>query len=138
LTDETENKKLDIARTITVPLSIKVELLTNLLVSAFEGGSTYWLRECDYLSPKEGFEAPAYSDEKFWITGGKMSLFYDDPEDEENRAQKDITIEDLLRGATIMAEKNASHFGDLISENDDAITADVFIQCVLFGEVIYG
>lgn len=37
-----------------------------------------------------------------------------------------------------MAEKDPRHFGDLVSENDDADTHDVFIQHVLFGEVIYG
>lgn len=37
-----------------------------------------------------------------------------------------------------MAEKSPRHFADLLSEDDDATTHDVFIQHVLFGEVIYG
>lgn len=37
-----------------------------------------------------------------------------------------------------MATESPRHFGDLLSENDDAATHDVFIQHVLFSEVIYG
>lgn len=37
-----------------------------------------------------------------------------------------------------MAKDYTHHFDDLIQENDDAITADVFLQLSLFGDVIYG
>lgn len=36
-----------------------------------------------------------------------------------------------------MAKDYTHHFDDLIQENDDAITADVFLQLSLFGDVIY-
>jgi hypothetical protein len=31
-----------------------------------------------------------------------------------------------------------SHFGDMIGETGDATTGDVFLQCCLLGEVVYG
>lgn len=133
MTDETPA-----TATITVPLTLNLELLTNALVGAFEGGSTYWLRECDYLTEKAGFEQPAYAEVGFWQGGGRMKLFYDDPENEENRAEFEMGLPEMLKGVTLMAEKSAGHFGDLISENDDAITHDCFIQYVIFGDVIYG
>lgn len=37
-----------------------------------------------------------------------------------------------------MAEKDPVHFDDLLGESDDAITHDVFMQHVIFGEIIYG
>lgn len=37
-----------------------------------------------------------------------------------------------------MQEKYPQHWADIINESDDANTADVFLQCVVFGEVIYG
>jgi len=38
----------------------------------------------------------------------------------------------------VMHDDYPSHYGDAISENDDAGTGDVYLQCCLFGEVIYG
>ena len=37
-----------------------------------------------------------------------------------------------------MAKESPRHYGDLISGNFDAITADVFLQYALFEEVIFG
>ena len=44
----------------------------------------------------------------------------------------------VQRGLQTMAEKYPRHWGDFIRENEDAITGDVFIQCCLLGEVVYG
>lgn len=125
---------------IIVPfqMSVKLDYLTNALIGAFEGGSTYWLREVDYLTDKAPFAAPAYAEATFWQQGGRVKLFYDDPEDEESRAEFEMGLPEMTKGVEVMASKFAGHFGDLISENDDAITHDVFIQCVIFGDVIYG
>jgi hypothetical protein len=37
-----------------------------------------------------------------------------------------------------MAKDYDWHFMNIITEDDDAITADVWLQCVLLGEVVYG
>jgi hypothetical protein len=37
-----------------------------------------------------------------------------------------------------MAQAYTRHFADFINQNDDAITGDVFLQCCLLGEVLYG
>lgn len=37
-----------------------------------------------------------------------------------------------------MAEKWPRHFGNFISENEDAETGDVFIQLALLGDIVYG
>lgn len=44
----------------------------------------------------------------------------------------------IQKGLEIMAEKYPSHWADFVGGNDDADTGDVFLQCALFGEVIYG
>ena len=123
---------------LTIPV-FYTDLLTNCLVGALEGGSNYWLNSYEYATPRDGFEAPAYADEKFWMTGGRVKLTFDDPEDgDEAQKTMEIGFDDLQRGAAIMAQKFGKHFGDLVAENDDAITHDVFIQCVLFEDIIYG
>jgi hypothetical protein len=37
-----------------------------------------------------------------------------------------------------MSADQASHMSDLLEGRDDYITADVWLQCSLFGDVIYG
>lgn len=133
--DDDENGLPRIAITATVDWS----KITNAIIGAFEGGSTYWLRESEYVYTPEGVEGnPLYAEEQFWAKGGKVKLSYDDPDDQEQRATKEVSLLEIKQGLRTMAEKDPRHFGDLVSENDDADTHDVFIQHVLFGEVIYG
>lgn len=124
---------------IAITATVDWSKITNAIIGAFEGGSTYWLRECDYTYRPEGVEgSPLYAEDQFWAKGGKMNLIYDDPEDQEQRATKEVGLLEIKAGLRTMAEKDPRHFGDLVSENDDADTHDVFIQHVLFNEVIYG
>lgn len=44
----------------------------------------------------------------------------------------------LLRGSDLMAEKFPHHFANVITENADAETGDVYLQCCLFGGIVYG
>jgi len=44
----------------------------------------------------------------------------------------------LAAGLALMAARHGEHFGDLMTENGDGITADVFLQCVALRDVIYG
>ena len=37
-----------------------------------------------------------------------------------------------------MANKHKWHFDAMVSENGDAITADVFLQCCALKELVYG
>lgn len=131
---------------IIVPFKLPLERPVNCIISALEGGSGYWLRRYAYLhfdgremeDKPEGYESPAYAEEKFWANGGRVRFTYDNPNEGDDLASKDVGLAEIISGLTIMAEKCGRHFGDLISENDDAETADVFIQCVIFGEIIYG
>lgn len=132
----------------TVELKITDEQIKNLLCSAFEGGANYWYQIEKYQFGKTGLK---YADFK---QGGKMQ----NPENYWHPCQLvpladgcSIVINDLEggnrhildrsainTGIAAFAEKCPNHFADLLSENDDAITADCFLQCCLFGEVIYG
>lgn len=129
---------------ITAEVLVPMERITNCLVGALEGGSTYWLRACDYIvTVGDEYESPRYADDHFWNDGGRVKLTYDNPDpaaedDDGDQASKEIGLPELKAGLSIMAAKAAQHFGDLMAENDDAITHDVFIQCVLFGEIVYG
>lgn len=130
----TEGDKLRVA------IDVDWGFVTNAIIGALEGGSGYWCREYDYIVKPDDFanpdKSPLYACDDFWRKGGVMLLKYDNPE-AEGYAQKHVSESTLRFGLRIMSEKYPSHFGDLVSENDDATTHDVLLQCVLFGEVIY-
>jgi hypothetical protein len=46
----------------------------------------------------------------------------------------------IERGKELLAtdERYSHHYADVLNENDDADTGDVFLQLCLFGEVVYG
>lgn len=127
---------------ISVKATVEWEMITNAIIGALEGGSTYWLREYDYAFQPDGvIGQPLYAENDFWAKGGRVILRYDNPEqgeDDEDQVSKEIGLPEIKAGLRSMAEKSSSHFNDLLTENDDAITHDVFIQHVLFGEVVYG
>lgn len=124
--------------------------ITNAIVGAVEGSYSPWLQGFNYerSQPSMGLAEAArggertvwYNDPAFWIGGGVAQVNYDDPEDEEGNGagKKDIKRADLSRGLALMAEKSPDHFADLLNENDDADTHDVFMQYVILGEVVYG
>lgn len=66
--------------------------------------------------------------------GGAL-IIRDNEDDGENYTLDFSAIE---KGLSIMARDFPKHFGDFLDDNDDNDTADVFVQCCLFGDVIYG
>lgn len=126
-----------------IALTAKVdwEKIVNAIIGAFEGGSTYWLRSADYVYQPDGVKGnPLYAETDFWAKGGRMKLSYDNPDSpgDSEKASKEIGLLEIREGLRSMAAESLRHFNDLLNENDDAITHDVFIQHVLFSEVIYG
>ncbi len=119
----------------------------DLLCSAFEGGSNYWYMIESYKKPASednpfiegkpwGDEyTPAYISIPFSEDGAVLMC---DAEDEDTHFQLDK--ESIVRGKKLMEEdEQYSHFfADVLNEEDDAETGDVFLQLCVFGEVIYG
>lgn len=48
-----------------------------------------------------------------------------------------LTWDSMCKAMQKMAKDYTHHFDDLMQENDDATTADVWLQLSLFGDVIY-
>jgi hypothetical protein len=53
-------------------------------------------------------------------------------------AKHPLTIENVKKGLDVMRDKYPRHWADLVEENDDLITGDVWLQCAVFGELVYG
>jgi hypothetical protein len=44
----------------------------------------------------------------------------------------------VIRGLEVLAQKYPERMAEIINDEDDAETADVFLQVCLFGEILYG
>lgn len=131
-------------------INVTDEQIKGLLCSALEGGSNYW-----YMVEKFRL-APGLSYADFQ-QGGKMqdpknywhpyqliplvdgcSLEISDMEGENPKKIYRLNKSAIRKGLEVMVEKYPKHFADMISGNDDACTGDVFLQCAVLGDVIYG
>ncbi|MCU1315615.1 MAG: hypothetical protein JWN63_937 [Candidatus Acidoferrum typicum] len=65
--------------------------------------------------------------------GGSIGIVSTEPSSDVFR----LDLNSIGRGLDDLATKYPRHFADLVNENTDAITADVLLQCCLFGELIY-
>lgn len=113
-----------------VPQEIPSKMVMDLMCTAFEGGiAANWAR----CVAREGGKKAKYSHEVPFF-GGYVLI----KDIEEKDAVYKLDREAIERGLKTMAEKYPKHFGDFMSENDDAITGDVFLQCCLLGKIVYG
>ena len=103
-----------------------------LLTSAFEGGSNYWIGGADVEGiPAESWE---YLQDVPLIEGGVLWISVS----EEDGKRYRLYWEAIVRGLITMSKKEPRHFFDAAKEDGDGITGDVFLQCCLFDEVVYG
>lgn len=121
-------------------ITITSQQIADQFVTAIEGGSTYWCRSFKLQSPGDvAWDDPA--DKGPWYANPRL---YDDPdlkieviEDEEDGTHI-IGQAEIAKGLAIMAEKYPQHFADMKDETGDAITGDVFLQCVALEDIVYG
>jgi hypothetical protein len=117
---------------ITTTIDIKQKDIETLLCTAFEGGSNYWIDCIENLPSKD---IRKKHNVEYFHECPVRGLSFDVVNEQGTRT---LTPESLDKGMQLMADMYPHHFTDVIEENSDAITADVFLQLCLFGEVIYG
>jgi len=126
---------------VTTSVKIPEDRIEDLLCGAFEGGSTYWA-VCD-ISPQYKRKFDVEYSYQIPLKGGEIDIY---DVDEPDQLLGVINEQNLKTGLKLMAngrDKNdreipLRHFQDFINKNDDAITADVFLQLVVLGELVFG
>jgi hypothetical protein len=90
--------------------------------------------EKEYKSAKAKLKSPCFEDVLMQILrdGGSITLI---DEECDGEYTKSITMKDVHER---VAKTPIKHLTDAITENDDAITADVIIQTVFYEEIIFG
>lgn len=138
---------------VTVTREIPVDRVRGLLCCALEGGSNYWYFDLEYripdgttlddfspggrLNPRHP-EGPHHDWTRPYIIpfveGGALIMGADDGEERVHVLDREV----LAKGLQVMADKYPRHFSDFLDENDDADTGDCFLQCCLFGTMVFG
>lgn len=131
-----------------------MEDIQNLLCCAFEGGSNYWYIIEEFHKPTEFLH---YADKDVseknrqiyrhldypvnpggYIVVSDARLIEDEGGDESDCTKTKIDIEALNKGLQIMSNLYPWHFANVGTPKEDAETGDVFLQCCVFGKLVYG
>ena len=124
---------------VNITYEIPSQRVADLVITAVEGGCNYW---CNGLFLKKHnaklTDGNWYADPKLYDESFILECL--ETVDERTGETKSHLIGpgEFSRGFDVMARDFPKAFEDFMSENDDAETADIFMQCVVFGELIYG
>jgi len=119
---------------VTVTYKILADTIAHMFIGAFEGGSSNWLVSAE----QSAGDKPSNPNLVWW---GSQNIYNERLEITVIDYEKTVRVikwKDIQRGLNTMAEIQPLAFSQLISENDDMYTADAFLQCIVFGEVVYG
>ena len=128
---------------LTMTLDISTSRIADLLCCGMEGGIGYWAK----IETVPGDATPIELDGNWkdvgkyrhiWcaLTEGAHIIVWDAEEPEEKLGTLDL--EKVKAGLAIMQAKYPRHFNNFLSEDEDAETGDVFIQCAVLGDIVYG
>lgn len=129
---------------ITIPINL--DRVASLLVTAFEGGTGYWcgLDDANHVKPAEIVKLDDFEDVYPHVhyplsVGGSLALAelpngdWDDPQNVNHV----LDLPTIINGLARFARDYPWHFSNLMSNNEDAETGDAFLQCCLFGILVY-
>ena len=136
MTTKPEAEHAETFLSVLVPIDIAVQRIADLMIGAIEGGSTQWCLRIEHRFPPgtRFSEKPWYASPEIYDREDFSLNVHVDDEDEPLHV---ITKNSLMGGFTTMARKYGNHFRDFMEEGEDAVTADVWFQCVVLGDVVY-
>jgi len=127
-------KYIEVIATVRIPN----QKIMDLITTAVEGGSHYW---AGFNFP-ENYKEKYKSYEQIPFRGGKIEVY----DIETNELLGSLTEDSIKTGLQLMADRKdlkgkvvpARHFKNLATDNEDAETADVFMQLSVMGEIVFG
>lgn len=122
---------------VEVRLQVPMSRISDLITSAIEGGSSDWLTGFYLKGTRKTAEQPWYASPDLFQADFEIEFLFDDPMNPATQKRVLRTRQDFINALSQMSREFPSHFGDILSESDDAFTADTFMQLVAFGEHTY-
>jgi hypothetical protein len=130
------NEKSETKSSANAETTINAQHVADLMVTAFEGGSNYWIESLSIVkvTPKPEGDTKNYP----WYAYAGV---YEDPELEihvevKNEEPVVFKYESIQKGLDLLYEKYPQHITEILDGSFDAETADVFLQACLFGDII--
>lgn len=146
-----------------MPPFVSKKDMASLLITAWEGGSNYWVEYADYIPPKGmslkelkkvAWENAPQEEKDFWKTSEGVPLYSLLPflppsvkwkikfKPSEVISKEDevyyLTPENMRDAAKKLIPKYPHIFARIKSEDYDAGDADAWLQMALFDDVIFG
>lgn len=125
---------IEVRATVRIPN----QKIQDLIVTALEGACRYW---ASFIFP-ENWKDKYESREEIPLKNGNIEVR--DVETDEllgylNRASIKVGLQLMANCKDLKGkEVPARHFKNLAQDNEDAETADVFMQLAVMGEIVYG
>ena len=123
-------------------MKITKDQIESMMVGAIEGGSNYWydIRSWAIIehATKDMEGEPIVMRILKGLEFGLSLPIYDIEDQDTNIPFGILTQESFQKAFDLMFKNHPHHFADLIGQTDDAITADVFFQLAVMGELVFG
>jgi hypothetical protein len=139
---------------LSVEIKYDDQFLEDILVTAFEGGSNYWIDHIEYITQAKKPKDAARSEWAFQVikNGGEVGIYVINESGEPvdpNEGFAPLHISDLICGVQKFVKdahkRNSLNCVGMFDSdlnldagNFDADMADCVLQFALFGEVVYG
>ncbi len=132
---------------VTREHDITAQQICDLVVTAFEGGSNYWIEAADLAYPTRSdevwqkrakLESPWYASRDLYELPRWTIRITVSEEDEPAERFRELTRERVTIGLNILGTEYHDHLLEILEDNADADTADAFLQCALFGGIVFG
>jgi hypothetical protein len=111
---------------IVLPITVGVEdFWSNVLGSGWEDSS--WWQKWKYSAGAD------------WQTPGVITIWAEDPEDEDKTIKAELNVQDLANGYALAVKNGFHHCGySLDWENLDYCGSDGILQFAIYGKLIFG
>ena len=121
-----------------IEVTITGEMIENIIVGALEGGSNYWYMLGEGIPESDGQTPMSVRIANKILDDPEYKLPIYDIEDEDGEPLGYLTQEGMLKAFEIVSRNYNWHYNNMMSDSDDAETHDVFFQCAVMGDIIYG
>jgi hypothetical protein len=127
-----------------ITINVSSEIIANMMISAMESGDPVttaarggWCAEINNKSCKSFKGDWWYADPKYFEGEFKFNVVEVDDETTGHQTTHTVRPGDMARGLAVMAQKYGHLFAHVLNDDTDAPCADIFLQCILFGEEKY-
>lgn len=123
-----------------IKIKVPEDKIKDILITAIESPpGEHWCKLTDYCqAPGLDLYDSFFLNNAGWMEFTELNPDSGSPSAEVHTLSWFGDLNSIQNGLKVMAEKAPSHFGDFMDDTHDAITADVFLQCCLLGEIVYG